>query len=382
MPLHLQSKLPAVGETIFTTMSGLAAEYGAINLSQGFPDFEIDAQLVNLVARHMREGRNQYAPMQGVMLLRERIAEKARRLYCCDYDPEAEICITSGATEALYSAVAATIGPGDEAVIIEPAYDSYAPAVMLSGGVPVYCQMRYPAYAIDWDQVRDSITAKTRLLFLNSPHNPTGSILSADDIDALTGIVRGTGIIIVSDEVYEHIVFDGRKHESMACYPELRERSFVIASFGKTCHATGWKVGYALGPRELMREFIKVHQYLTFATCTPIQHALADYLANSAAYLSVAGFYNKKRDLFRQSLAGSRFKCLPGSGTYFQMLDYSDITDEPDVDFARRLTREHKIAAIPPSVFYDRRQDNRALRFCFAKRDETLLEAGQRLCRI
>ena len=382
MALHMQSKLPGVGVTIFTVMSALASEHGAINLSQGFPDFAIDGELVELVARHMREGRNQYAPMQGVMLLRERIAEKARLLYCCEYDPETEICITSGGTEALYGAVAATIQPGDEAVLIEPAYDSYAPAVLLSGGVPVFCQMRYPGYTIDWDQVRDSITAKTRVLFLNSPHNPTGSILSADDIHALIDIVSGTGIIIISDEVYEHIIFDGRRHESMARYPELKERSFVIGSFGKTCHATGWKVGYAMGPRGLMKEFIKVHQYLTFATCTPIQHALADYLAHSDTYLSVAGFYNKKRDLFRESIAAARFTCIPSCGTYFQMLDYSEITDEPDIDFARRLAIEYKVAAIPPSVFYDRRQDNRTLRFCFAKRDETLLKAVERLCRI
>lgn len=378
----MPSKLPGVEVTIFTVMSALAAAHGAINLSQGFPDFEIDGELVELVTRHMREGRNQYAPMQGVMLLRERIAEKARLLYSCEYDPATEICITSGATEALYAATAAAIGPGDEAVLIEPAYDSYAPAVLLSGGVPVFCQMRYPGYTIDWDQVRDSITARTRVLFLNSPHNPTGSILSADDIHALSSIVSGTGIIIISDEVYEHIIFDGRRHESMARYPELKERSFVIGSFGKTCHATGWKVGYAMGPRALMKEFIKVHQYLTFATCTPIQHALADYLANSATYLSVAGLYNKKRDLFRESIAASRFTCMPSCGTYFQILDYSGITDELDVDFARRMTREHKVAAIPPSVFYARRQDNRTLRFCFAKRDETLRNAAERLCRI
>jgi methionine aminotransferase len=378
----MQSKLPDVGVTIFTVMSALAAEHGAINLSQGFPDFAIDAALVDLVDRHMREGRNQYAPMQGVMLLRERIAEKARLLYSCTYDPETEICVTSGATEALYAAVASAIRPGDEALLIEPAYDSYGPAVLLSGGVPVFCQMRYPGYTIDWDQVRDSITEKTRLLFLNSPHNPTGSVLGPDDIAALTAIVSGTGIIIISDEVYEHIIFDGRRHESMARYPELRERSFVIGSFGKTCHATGWKVGYAMGPRVLMQEFIKVHQYLTFATCTPIQHALADYLANSAAYLSLAGFYEKKRDLFRRSLGGSRFTCMPSCGTYFQMLDYTGITDEPDVTFAKRLAAEHRVAAIPPSVFYDRKQDNRTLRFCFAKRNETLLEAAERLCRI
>jgi len=382
MTIQMQSKLPGVGVTIFTVMSALAAEHGAINLSQGFPDFEIDGQLVELVARHMREGRNQYAPMQGVMLLRERLAEKARLLYSCVYDPATEICITSGATEALYAAVAAAIGPGDEAVLIEPAYDSYAPAVLLSGGVPVFCQMRYPGYTIDWDQVRDSITAKTRVLFLNSPHNPTGSVLGADDISALSSIVSGTGIIIISDEVYEHIIFDGRRHESMARYPELKERSFIIGSFGKTCHATGWKVGYAMGPRGLMQEFINVHQFLTFATCTPMQHALADYFAQSDTYLSIAGFYSNKRDLFRQSIAGSRFRCMPSGGTYFQMLDYSGITDEPDVDFARRMTIEHKVAAIPPSVFYKRRQDTRTLRFCFAKRDETLLKAAERLCRI
>jgi methionine transaminase len=380
--MQIHSKLPAVGTTIFTVMTKLANECGAINLSQGFPDFDVDPALIDLVHRHMREGRNQYAPMQGVPVLRERIAEKVRETYGASCDPDTEITVTSGGTEALFAAITAVVGHGDQAVLFEPAYDSYAPAVELCGGIPVFCPMRFPDYSIDWDRVKDSITQKTRLLILNSPHNPSGAVLSERDIAALTEIVAGTGIFIVSDEVYEHIIFDGLRHESMARYPELARRSFVVSSFGKTYHATGWKVGYCFAPAALSAEFRKIHQYLTFATNTPVQMALADFMEHKDKYRSLPAFYQAKRDLFLSLVKSSRFRCLPSKGTYFQMLDYSAIADEPDTAFARRMTVEHGVAAIPPSVFYHDGADNRVLRFCFAKREETLAAAGERLCGI
>jgi methionine aminotransferase len=363
-------------------MTKLANECGAINLSQGFPDFDVDPALIGLVHRHMREGRNQYAPMQGVPALRERIAVKTREMYGASYDPDSEITVTSGGTEALFAAITAVVSRDDQAVLFEPAYDSYAPAVELSGGMPVFCPMRFPGYSIDWDRVKDSITPKTRLIILNSPHNPSGAVFSEKDIAALTEIVADTRIFIVSDEVYEHIIFDGLRHESMARYPELARRSFVISSFGKTYHATGWKVGYCLAPADLSAEFRKVHQYLTFATNTPVQMALADFLEQKEKYRSLPSFYQEKRDRFLSLVKNSRFRCLPSRGTYFQMLDYSAITDEPDTEFARRMTREHGVAAIPPSVFDHDGADNKVLRFCFAKREETLVAAAERLCMI
>ncbi len=380
--MNMQSKLPSVGVTIFTVMTRLANECGAINLSQGFPDFDASPELVALVHGHMREGRNQYAPMQGLMLLRERIAQKTRELYGASYDPATEITVTSGATEALYAAITAVVSPGDEVILFEPAYDSYGPAVALSGGVPVYCRMARPGYGIDWGQVRDAVTPRTRLMVLNSPLNPAGAMLTLDDIRALESIVADSGIFIVSDEVYEHIIFDGRRHESMARHPALAARSFVISSFGKTYHTTGWKVGYCCAPAPLSAEFQKIHQYLTFATSTPVQHAYADFLLDRERYLSVPAFYQAKRDNFLSLIRGSRFRFTPSSGTYFQMLDYSAITDERDTDFARRMTVEHGVAAIPPSVFYHDGDDGRVLRFCFAKKDETLERAAERLCAI
>ena len=380
--MHIQSKLPSVGVTIFTVMSRLAGEHGAINLSQGFPDFEVDGDLIGLVDKYMRRGCNQYAPMQGVMALRERISDKAREMHGAHYGPEDEITVTSGGTEALFAAITALVGRGDEAIVFEPAYDSYVPAVELCGGVPVYCPLRYPDYSIDWDRVRDAVTPKTRCIILNSPHNPTGAILSTADIEALKEIVSKTGIGIVSDEVYEHIIFDGARHESMSRHPELAEKSFVIGSFGKTFHTTGWKIGYCLAPAALSAEFRKIHQYLTFASNTPVQYAYAEFMEKKERYLSVPGFYQKKRDLFLSLLSGSRFKSVPSRGTYFQMLDYSGITGESDAGFARRLTVEHGVAAIPPSVFYHDAVDNRVLRFCFAKKDETLEKAAELLCKI
>ncbi|MBN2159478.1 MAG: methionine aminotransferase [Spirochaetes bacterium] len=380
--MRIQSKLPGVGVTIFTVMTRLANDHGAINLSQGFPDFDPDGELYELVEKHMRMGRNQYAPMQGVMALREKISEKTAELYGRSYDPAGEITVTSGATEALFAAITSVVGRGDQVIIIEPAYDSYAPAVELSGGIPVYCAMRYPGYSIDWDLVRDSITPKTKLIIINSPHNPTGSVLSPADIAALRDITSGTDILILSDEVYEHIIFDSVVHQSMARDPELAARSFVVSSFGKTYHTTGWKIGYCLAPAPLSAEFQKVHQYLTFASNTPVQHAYAEFMEKKGVCRSLPEFYRGKRDLFISLVQNSRFRCVPSRGTYFQMLDYSGITDEPDVEFARRMTEEHGVAAIPPSVFYHDGVDTRVLRFCFAKKEETLERAAERLCAI
>ena len=382
MSITLTSKLPDVGLTIFSVMSQLAGEHGAINLSQGFPDFDVSRALIDRVAYYMRRGCNQYAPMTGVAALREAIAAKAAALYDAAYDPESEITVTSGATEALYAAITAVVGPGDETIIIEPAYDAYEAAVRLSGGRPVFVPMTFPDYRPDWDGVRAALSDRTRLLILNSPHNPTGSVLTAEDIDHLRDLAAGTDLLILSDEVYEHILFDGRRHESLARDPFLRRRSFVVSSFGKTYHATGWKIGYCLAPAALSAELRKVHQYLTFASNTPIQMALADHLKTTTDHLELADFYQKKRDLFRSLIGPSRLKPLACEGSYFQMVDYAAISDEPDTVFARRLTIEHGVAAIPPSAFYHDANDQRVLRLCFAKNDATLKEAADKLCRI
>jgi methionine aminotransferase len=380
--MTIDSKLPDVGTTIFTTMSALAAEHGAINLSQGFPDFDTPPALIDHVARHMRDGRNQYAPMQGVGPLRERIAEKVAALYGNPVDPETEITITSGATEALYAAITAVVRPGDDVLVIEPAFDSYVPAIRLNGGNPVYLSMKYPDYRIDWDEVNDAVGDRTRLMIINSPHNPTGTVLSPSDIGALKQIVADRNLFIVSDEVYEHILFDGRAHESLLKDPLLYAKSFVISSFGKTYHATGWKIGYCVAPPAITREFQRIHQFLTFASNTPVQWAYADIMADSSHYQRLSSFYQEKRDRFLSLLATSRFKPLPCRGTYFQMMDYSAVSDLEDLAFAREMTIRHKVAAIPPSVFYHDGEDNRVLRFCFAKRDETLEQAAEVLCRI
>lgn len=380
--MKLQSKLPDVGITIFTLMSALAAEHEAINLSQGFPDFDVDPELLALVDKYMRSGYNQYAPMQGVLALRERIAEKTQQLYNAVYDPLTEITITSGATEALFAAISAVVHPGDEVIVIEPAFDCYVPAIALNGGVPVFVKLNFPDYHIDWDDVQAAITSKTRLIILNSPHNPTGAVLSETDISALKRIVVDTDMLIISDEVYEHIIFDGLIHESMARHPELAQRSFVISSFGKTYHTTGWKIGYCLAPEPLSKEFQRIHQFLTFASNTPIQHAYAEFMQNQEAYLELSEFYQKKRDKFLALIETSRFKAVPCEGTYFQMLDYASLSDESDIEFSKRLTIRHGVASIPPSVFYHQNDDHRVLRFCFAKKDETLERAAKKLCRI
>jgi methionine aminotransferase len=380
--MAMESKLPDVGTNIFSVMSALAADHGAVNLSQGFPDFDTPPALIDRVARHMRAGRNQYAPMQGVALLRERIAEKTAALYSTTVDPETEITVTSGATEALYAAITAVVRPGDEVVVFEPAFDSYAPAIRLNGGRPVYLKMKTPDYHIDWDEVNDAIGERTRLIILNSPHNPTGTVLRPTDIAALKQIVANRHIFILSDEVYEHIIFDGLAHESLLKDPLLYAKSFVVSSFGKTYHTTGWKIGYCVAPPPLSREFRRIHQFLTFASNTPVQWAYADIMADPSLYLELPAFYQQKRDRFLSLLEPSRFKALRCRGTYFQMMDYSAISDLDDVAFARHMTTVHRVAAIPPSVFYHDGEDNRVLRFCFAKRDETLEEAAEILCRI
>ena len=380
--IRIDSKLPSVGTTIFTVMSRLAAELGAINLSQGYPDFDCDPALVDAVAHHMRSGRNQYAPMQGVPSLRAAIAAKFDAWYGRSYDPETEVTVTSGGTEALFDAIAAVVHPGDEVIIFEPCYDSYVPAIELSGGTPVVISLTYPEYAIDWTAVRRAVTRRTRMLVINSPHNPAGAILSPEDIRALTELVDGTGILILSDEVYEHIVFDGFRHESMARTPELAARSFIVGSFGKTYHTTGWKVGYAVAPESLTAEFRKVHQFVTFATNTPVQLAIADFLAAGRGLRELGPFYQAKRDLFLRLMEGSRFRPLPCRGSYFQLMDYSAITDEPDAEFAIRLTREHGVASIPTAPFLYRQAAPKVLRFCFAKKNETLEGAASRLQRV
>jgi methionine aminotransferase len=377
--MRLDSKLPSVGTTIFTIMSRLATELGAINLSQGFPDFDCDPALIDAVAHHMRAGRNQYPPMLGVLPLREAIAARYADVYSQAYDADSEVTITSGGTEAIFNAVAAMVHPGDEAIVLEPCYDSYLPAITLSGGVPVVVTMRPPAYAIDWEAVRSAITPRTRLLMINSPQNPTGSVLGPADIAALRDIVAATDIVIVSDEVYEHIIFDGLTHESMARYPDLAARSFVVGSFGKTYHVTGWKVGYAVAPKALTAEFRKVHQFVTFSTHTPTQYALADFLAARRGLAELGPFYEAKRNLFLRLMEGSRFRPLPCHGSYFQLMDYSAISSESDADFAIRLTREYGVASIPTSPFLSRERAPLVLRFCFAKKEETLEAAAERL---
>jgi methionine transaminase len=377
--MSLHSRLPDVGTTIFTVMSRLASDLGAINLSQGFPDFDCDPELVDAVARHMRAGRNQYAPMQGVLPLREAISTKYEALYGRRYDPETEVTVVSGGTEGIFDAVAAVVHPGDEVIMLEPCYDSYVPATVLNGGVPKIVSMRPGTYDIDWDAVRQAVTPRTRLLMINSPHNPTGAVITPTDIRALQSLVQDTGIYIVSDEVYEHIIFDGIRHESLARYDDLAAHTFVIGSFGKTFHTTGWKIGYAVAPAELTAEFRKVHQFVTFSTITPVQYGIADFLADHGRLTELASFYQRKRDLFLDLMKGSRFKPLRCRGSYFQLMDYSAITDEADADFAIRLTKEHGVASIPTSPFLYHLPAPKILRFCFAKKDETLERAAERL---
>lgn len=381
-PNAIKSKLPKVGTTIFTVMSKLATEENAINLSQGFPDFPSSSELSELVFKYMKDGYNQYAPMPGVPALREVLSKKIEKLYSTKYNPETEITITAGATQAIYTAITAIIEEEDEVIIFTPAYDCYAPAIELNGGKPVYVQLQSPNYKIDWNYVKRMITRKTKMIIINTPHNPTGSVLSAADMLQLEKIVKSSNIVVLSDEVYEHIIFDKQEHQSVARYPTLAEHSFAVYSFGKTFHNTGWKMGYCIAPENLMAEFRKVHQFNVFSCNTPVQYALAEYLQNEDNYKSLPSFYQQKRDLFLDRIKGSKFKVKPATGTYFQLLDYSSITDEKDTEYAIRLTKENKLASIPVSVFYNTDPGGSVLRFCFAKQDETIEKAAEILCKI
>lgn len=376
------SRLPETGTNIFTIMSALAAEHNAINLSQGFPDFPIDPVLSENLIRAVQQGRNQYAPMPGLLRLREQIALQTERKYGRITDPVSEITITSGATEALFNAISALVRPGDEVIVLEPCYDSYGPAIQLSGGIPVPIELKYPDYTIPWEEIYNKTNAATRLIILNSPHNPTGTIISQEDIQQLHTYIRKFPVWIISDEVYEHITFGGMPHLSILRYPELSERAFVISSFGKTFHVTGWKTGYCIAPPALSAEFRKIHQFVTFCSPTPFQEALADMLENPAHVDGLAEFYQKKRDFFLAKMRDSRFIPLCTAGTYFQLMDYSAISDLPDTEFARELTIKYGVAAIPVSVFYSRSRDERVVRFCFAKQEETLTQAAIKLCQI
>jgi methionine aminotransferase len=381
--ISMPSRLPDVGTTIFTVMSRLAAEHGAINLSQGFPDFAPPSRLMQRVTHHMAAGHNQYALMAGALPLRAAIAAKVETLYGARYDMENEITVTAGATQAIFTAVAACVRPGDEVIVFAPAYDSYRPAVTLAGGRVVHATLRFPDYKPDWDELRALVNPRTRMIIVNTPHNPTGTVWSADDVQALAALLRDTDIVVVADEVYEHMVFDGARHESVARHAELRERSFVISSFGKTYHATGWKIAYCLASAALMAEFRKAHQFVVFAVNHPMQLAIADFMNDEPAFaVDLAGFYQAKRDFFRRQLVGSRFRPLSCAGTYFQLAAYDAIDGVPDTGFARRMTVEHGVAVIPVSVFYPNGDDHRVVRFCFAKNDETLMAAGERLRRI
>ncbi|MCB0401070.1 MAG: methionine aminotransferase [Flavobacteriales bacterium] len=373
----IKSKLPKVGTTIFTVMSRLANEQNAINLSQGFPDFESSAELSELVNQAMKKGMNQYAPMAGLMSLREAIAQKTYNLYGANYHPETEITVTAGATQAIYTAIAAMVGEGDEVIIFTPAYDCYEPAIELNGGKAVFVQLHAPDYKVNWEQVKKLINQRTKMIIINTPHNPTGTVLKEADMLALEKLVSNTDIVLISDEVYEHIIFDGLQHQSAAKYPGLAERSFIISSFGKTFHNTGWKVGYCIAPENLMTEFRKAHQFIVFCVNHPVQHALAEYLKNEQHYLQLNNFYQQKRDLFLELIKESRFEVIPSSGTYFQLLSYKNISNQADTDFAIELTEKNKVASIPVSVFYHHKVDEKVLRFCVAKKAETLEKAAE-----
>jgi methionine aminotransferase len=379
---RITSRLPAVGTTIFSVMSALAQQHGAINLSQGFPDFDAPADLLSLLEQATKQGHNQYAPMAGVPALREAIAHKVQALYGATYDPGDEVTITAGATQAIFTAVAALVHPGDEVIVFAPVYDSYGPSIELQGGKVVHAELMQADYRPDWAQVKSLITPRTRMIIINTPHNPTGTVWTAADMAQLQALTDGTDIVIVSDEVYEHMVFDQARHESVMRHPALAARSFVVSSFGKTYHITGWKVAYCLAPRELMAEFRKAHQFIVFTVHTPSQYALAEFMKRPGWYEQLKALYQGKRDIFRQALGGSRFELLPCAGTYFQCVKYSAISDEGDRAFVERLTREHGVAAIPVSAFYPGGDDHGVIRFCFAKSASTLERALERLMRL
>jgi methionine aminotransferase len=381
-PSMLTSKLPGTGTSIFAVMSALANEHKAINLSQGFPDFEVSPVLIDKIHHFMQKGYNQYAPMPGVPQLRRNIVAKIKETYGAEYDPDKEVTITAGATQAIFTVIAAMVREGDEVIIFEPAYDSYAPAVKLQGGMVKYAQMELPGYTIDWDVVTRLVTSRTRMIIINSPHNPSGSVLGKQDLERLEMLASSRDIIVLSDEVYEHLIFDGIAHESVCLYPNLRLRSFMIGSFGKTFHATGWKMGYVLAPENLTEEFRKVHQFNVFAVNTPIQYAIAEFLEDKENYSHLGTYYQEKRDFMVKELSGSRFRIIPCYGTYFQLVNYGDISDEPELEFAKRLTTDFGIATIPVSSFYHNGKNDHTLRLCFAKKEETLLQAARILCKI
>jgi methionine transaminase len=378
----INSKLPGIKPSIFSVMTKLALDYNAINLSQGFPDFNCPPELINLVEKYIRSGNNQYAPMRGVKNLREQISKKILKLYGRFYDPESEIIITAGATQAIFTTICTVINKGDEVIIFQPAYDSYAPSVVLNGGIPVFIPLNNNDYSINWDEVKDRITSRTRMIIINSPHNPTGSVISVDDLNILKEITASNDILILSDEVYEHIVFDGKTHNSISGIDDLASRSFVISSFGKTYHATGWKLGYCTAPENLMEEFAKVHQFNVFSVNTPMQFAYADFMQNESYYLSLNTFYQRKRDIIIDTLTNSNFKFKKTDSTYFQLLDYSDISDLNDMDFAKFLIREAGVAVIPLSPFCSEKYSEKIIRICFAKNDDVLRLAMEKLISI
>lgn len=381
--MQIETKLPKVGTTIFSVMSQLALEHKAVNLGQGFPDFEPPQPLRDAITRAMGEGRNQYAPGIGLPTLREQIALKTERMYGHRVSADTDVTVTSGATEALFAAIAAVVRAGDEVIVFDPAYDSYEPAIELQGARAVHIPLVAPTFAVDWQRVRDAVTSKTRMILINSPHNPTGAVLSAADLDELAAIVRDTEIVVLSDEVYEHIVYDGAQHESVLRHPELAARSIVVSSFGKTYHCTGWKLGYAVAPKALSAEFRKVHQYLTFCTFHPAQVAFAEFMASTPEhYLELPAFYEVKRDRFRELIKPSRFKLLDVPGGYFQLVDYSAISDKDDVAFCEWMVKEGGVAAIPLTPFYDKAPGTHLLRLCFAKSDATMEAAAERLCKL
>ncbi|HEX6224373.1 MAG TPA: methionine aminotransferase [Chryseolinea sp.] len=374
--MNVQSRLPDVGTSIFTVMSRMALDHGAINLSQGFPDFSIDRKIIDLVYRFMLEDHNQYAPMLGMPVLRQTIADVIKRSFNNALDPETEITITSGATEAIYAVIAAFINPGDEVIVFDPSYDSYNPVVRLNGGTPVHINLRYPDFAVDWDLVRSKISPRTKMIIINTPHNPSGAILREADLRQLEAIALEYNILVLSDEAYERLIFDGNLHQSVLRYPGLASQSLAVFSFGKTFHATGWKVGYVAAPAYLMREIRKTHQFIVFSVNTPVQLALAEYMKTPEHYESLGAFYQQKRDFFRSQMKGSSFEPLSCHGSYFQIMSYASISKKPELEMAEELTKKFKVAAIPVSVFYQDKSDHNILRFCFAKKEETLEKAS------
>ncbi len=377
--ININSKLPSSKESIFATMSRMAKEHNAINLSQGFPGYDIDPELIRLVNQYMQKGFNQYAPMIGLPELRTAVADMHEKAVAFRYHPDTEVTITAGGTQALYTAITALVNEGDEVIVFEPAYDSYVPAILAQGGKPIFVSMEFPKYQINWDEVSKRVTGKTKMMILNNPHNPTGAVLNETDIKALTKLLKGTNIVVLSDEVYQHITFDGKPHLSLASIPELRERTLIVGSFGKSLHATGWKIGYVLAPEYLSKHFRSLHQWVVFAVNTPIQYAIAEYIQIEQRYLGVSSFLQKKRDYFVSLMEQTKFKAIPSHGTYFQLMDYTAISNLGDVEFSQWLTKEHRVATIPVSVFYHEKTDHKVVRFCFAKEDAELEKAAELL---